>query len=101
MDLAARAGEAGLVELDPGGSVTAHAVLPGAEPEQHEVHVMEAGLADQRIDEAEGEFVLSWFDEVPIHGGDQGVEVHFDEAGPKRTQVFHIRGAGVAQFASA
>ena len=73
VDLGAR--EAVLRGLDPGGSEAGEAVLPAAEPDPDDVHVIPAGALEELIHQAEIVLALLGLDPVPRDAGQDGVEV--------------------------
>ncbi len=59
--------EAPVVELDPFRRVRRACVLPGAEPQQHQVHLVLARLRQEGVDVAEIELALDRLDLFPRH----------------------------------
>jgi hypothetical protein len=73
-------GVMGRIGLDPLGHVVHLAVLPGAEPEQVETHVMIAGLVDEQVDGGEIELPRLGLHLLPVDGSLDRVGVHaFDD----------------------
>ena len=66
--------EALVVELDPGRRVAGRGVLPSAEPEQHEMNLMRAGLGEQLVEKGKVELAFLGLDLLP---GDR----HFERVG--------------------
>ena len=91
--------EAVLRGLDPGGSEAGEPVLPTAEPDPDDVHVILTGALNELIDQAEIVLPLLGLDPVPRYAGQDGV--HVDFAGEQRPDRFHalrVGGYGIAQF---
>jgi len=64
---------------DPHGRVARQAVLPRAEPQQHQAQLMDPRFADQAVDELEIEPPLLGLGPVPRQRGQPGVEMPGDE----------------------
>ena len=71
------------VGLDPLGDVVVLAVLPGAEPEEHEAEMVFARLVDEEVDVAEVEGALGGLHLLPVDGRLGGVDVHGLEGAPR------------------
>ena len=54
------------VALHPRRGVARHAVLPGAEPQEDQAHVVRPGVPQQSVDAGEVERALRGFDDVPV-----------------------------------
>ena len=78
--------EAPVVELDPGRRVLRAGVLPGAEPQQHDAHLVLAGLLEQGVDEGEIEAALDGLDLLPGHWYLDGVGLDVGDGGPDLVQ---------------
>ena len=98
--LAGRAHEAELVALDPRRDVARHRVLPRAEPQQHQPHVVRAGIGKQPVDGGEIEPPLLRLDQLPVDRREHGVEVHRLELGPMRPHRLAARSLRIAKFAA-
>ena len=95
-----RARETLLIALHPRRHVGGHAVLPRAEPEDHELEIVRARIAQQFIDRGPVEFSFGGLDEFPRHRREHGVEIHRLQARPVRAHVLRARGAGIAELAA-
>ena len=78
----ADAREALKVLLDPIGSVAGKAVLPTAEPEEHQLQIVAAGFVDYTVHQ--GEFVAAFggFHLRPGDGGENAVQIAGGQLGP-------------------
>ena len=92
--------EAGLVPLHPGRRIGGHAVLPGAEPEDDEPHVVRARVADELIDRRPVEASLLGLDQLPRHRREHRIQMHGAQSRPDRRHVGGARGAGIAELAA-
>ncbi|OPZ23726.1 MAG: hypothetical protein BWZ02_03111 [Lentisphaerae bacterium ADurb.BinA184] len=75
-----RAGEAFEVRLDPRRGVAGNGVLQGAEPEEDQPHAPPSRAGDQPVQECEVEPSLLGFDQFPVEGRQDGVELERGEA---------------------
>ena len=95
-DLGAR--EALEILLEPVGRVAGRTVLPGGEPQKHEVQVVTPRIPDDAIRHSEVELAFLGFDLGPGNARQDGVEFGVDKPGPERRHVLAAGGAVVAQF---
>ena len=92
--------ESRLVALHPSGGVGRHAVLPGAEPENDESHVVGARVSYELIDRRPVESPFHGLDQLPRHRREHRVEVHGAQPWPVGGHVAGARGAGIAKLAA-
>ena len=87
-----------LVLFHPQGDMAGHAVLPGSEPQEDEVHVVGAGLADQIVHAGKIKLALLGRQLLPVDRGQQGVETGLAEFRPELFHIQRARGAGAGEF---
>ncbi len=91
-------GVARVIALDERRHVGRHRILPGAEPQQHDVHVVLARLLEDGVSDGEIEMALLRLDLVPFDGQDHGIEADTLQPGPQLRQIVRAGGRRIRQF---
>ena len=92
--------EARGVRLHPTRRVAGHAVFPRSEPKEDKPDRGAPRVLYQPVDRREVIATLLGLDQVPIHRGNDGVEVQLAKLSPRRSQGVGIRSDGIAEFPS-
>src|SRR5207253_4486669 len=95
-----RARKAPPVCLHPRRAVTGHAVLPRGKPQRQQSLLMTTRLLDQTVHETEVELTFRRFDQLPIDGDEQRVEIKRDDLRPHGSHVLETRRSGISQLAA-